>query len=91
VKQLRQIEQQAISATLCKGGFVSTFPWRVVFGLHKYGGIAMQPLLIEQLIQQVQMALKHLRCPGEYHALLQIMLAWAQLGTGVGFSLLALP
>jgi exonuclease III len=90
-KQLRKIEQRAISATLCKGGFVSTFPRRVVFGPQRFGGIAMRPLTIEQLIQQVQMVLKHLRCPGECHALLRIMLSWAQLGTGMGFPLLGSP
>jgi hypothetical protein len=51
----------------------------------------MQPLTIEQLIQQVQLVLKHLRCPGQCHSLLRIMLAWAQLGTGMGFPLLESP
>ena len=90
-KQLHKIEKRAISATLCKGGFVSSFPRKVAFGPHKYGGIAMRPLRIEQLIQQVQMVIKHLRCPGQCHSLLRIMLVWAQLGTGMGFPLLASP
>jgi hypothetical protein len=30
-QKLYKIYQQAISATLCKGGFVSTFPHKVVF------------------------------------------------------------
>jgi hypothetical protein len=52
--QLYKIDQRAISATLCKGGFVTTFPRKVVFGPERYGGIAMRPLTIEQLIQQIQ-------------------------------------
>jgi hypothetical protein len=48
----------------------------------------MRPLAIEQLIQQVQTLLKHLRCPGENHDMLWITMAWAQLGTGMGFPLL---
>jgi hypothetical protein len=51
----------------------------------------MRPLTIGQLIQQVQMVLKHLGCTGECHSLLRIMLSWAQLGTGMSFSLLASP
>ncbi len=90
-KQLHDIKERAVSATLCKGGFISTFSRQVAFGPQKYGGIAMRPLIIEQLIQQVLMVLKHLRCPGECHSLLRIMLAWAQLGTGVGFPLLESP
>jgi hypothetical protein len=51
----------------------------------------MRPLTTEQLIQQLQLVIKHLRCPGENHDMLRIMLAWAQLGTGMSFSLLECP
>jgi hypothetical protein len=51
----------------------------------------MRPLAIEQLIQQLQMLLKHLRCPGKSNDMLRIMLAWAQLGTGMGVPLLHSP
>jgi hypothetical protein len=90
-KQLRKIGERAICATRSKGKFVPTFPRRVVFGQQKLGGIAMRPLTIEQLIQQVQLFPKHLRCPGQCHSLLRFMLSWAQLATGVGFPLLATP
>jgi hypothetical protein len=90
-KQLRKFKHCAISATLCKGGFVSTFPRKVVFDPHQYDWITTRPLTIKQLIQQVQMVLKHLRCPGKCHALLWIMLSWAQLGTGTEFPLQASP
>lgn len=59
-KMLYNIERKAIDATLCKGGFVSSFPRKVAFGPHRYGGIAMRPLKIEQLSQQIQTVLKHL-------------------------------
>jgi hypothetical protein len=52
--KLKKIEQKAIGATLCKGGFVSSFPRAVVFGPHCYGGIAMRPLATEQLVEQKQ-------------------------------------
>jgi hypothetical protein len=90
-KILHKIEQKAIGALLCKGGFVSTFPRKVVFGPHCYGGIAMRPLKIEQLSKQNQAVLKHLQCLGENHDMLCITLAWAQLGTGMGFVLLEKP
>jgi hypothetical protein len=64
-KTLKKIEQRATAATLCKGGFVSTFSRKAAYGPQLYGGIAMQPLVIEQLIQQVQAILKHLRCPAK--------------------------
>jgi hypothetical protein len=63
LKRLHQIEKCATAATLCKGGFVSMFSRPVTFGPHQYGGIAMRPLHIEQLIEQVKAVLKHLRCP----------------------------
>jgi hypothetical protein len=90
-KKLQKIEQRSIGTTLCKGGFVLTFSRKVVFGPHPHGGIPMQPLAIEQLVQQVQTVMKHLCCPGENHDMLRIMLSWAQLGTGKGFSLLEWP
>jgi hypothetical protein len=37
------------------------------------------------------MVLKHLRCHGKNHDMLRIMIAWAQLGTGMSFQLLASP
>jgi hypothetical protein len=51
----------------------------------------MRPLKIEQLIQQVITVMKHLRCPGENHDMLRIMLSWAHLATGMDFSLLKRP
>jgi hypothetical protein len=90
-RKLYKIDQRGISATLSKGGFVSTFPRRVVFGPERFGGIAMRPPTIEQLVQQVQTVLKHLRCPGECHGMMSIVLTWAQLRTGMGFSLLNSP
>ncbi len=86
---IQKIEQRrAIGGTLCKGGFVSTFSWKVAFGPQCYGGIAMQPLAVEQVVQQVQTIIKDLQCPGENHDMLRIMILWAQLGTGMGYSLL---
>jgi hypothetical protein len=49
-QRLQNIEKRAIAATLCKGGFVPTFSRHVAFGPHRYRGIAMQPLIIKQLI-----------------------------------------
>jgi hypothetical protein len=86
-KRLKKIEQRAIGATLCKGGFVSTYSGQVAFGPQLYGGKAMRPIKIEQLIQQVQAVMKHLRCPGE----IRIAFAWAQLATGMGFALFEWP
>jgi hypothetical protein len=90
-ESLKQIEQRAVAATLCKGGFVSTFPRKVAYGPNRYGGIAMRPLTIEQLSLQVQIFIKNLRCPGEGNEHLLITLAWAQMGSGSGFPLLAEP
>jgi hypothetical protein len=90
-KRLKKIEQRAVAATLCKGGFVTTFPRAVANGPHLYGGIAMHPIKYEQLVEQTKTVLKHLRCPGESNDMLRIALAWAQLETGMGFSLLDSP
>jgi exonuclease III len=90
-KTLKKVEMRAVGATLCKGGFVPTFPRKVAEGPNMYGGITMRPLDIEQLIQQVQTILKHLRCPGENQDMLRITISWAQLETGMGFSLFASP
>jgi hypothetical protein len=51
----------------------------------------MRPMKIEQLVQQSQAVLKHLRCQGENHDMLLIMMAWAQLATGMSFQLLSSP
>jgi hypothetical protein len=88
---MHRIEKRAVAATLSKGGFVYSFSRQVVFGPQLYGGIAMRTLIIEQLVQQVQAVIKHLRCEGENHDMLRITLSWAQLGTGVGFALLQSP
>jgi hypothetical protein len=83
-RQLQKIEQRAIGATLCIGGLVPSFSQKVAFGPQCYGGITT-----EQLLQQVATySPKHLCCPGENHDMIRIMLAWAQLDTGMGFSLL---
>jgi hypothetical protein len=37
------------------------------------------------------MVLKHLHCPEVNNDMIRIMLAWAQLGTGMGFALLEWP
>jgi hypothetical protein len=87
-KQLDKLQQKVTSATLAKGGFVSTMPREVVFGPQLYGGIAMRVVWGEQLINQVQMVVKHIRCPGDCNIMLRIALTWAQLSTGMGFPLL---
>jgi hypothetical protein len=89
--QLKKIGQRAFGATLCKGGYVLTFPHKVKVGPTRYGGIEMRPLEIEQTVHQVQAFLKHLRCAGENQDMLRIVLAWALLATGMGFSLLGTP
>jgi hypothetical protein len=90
-KQFKQIEKRAVAATLVKGGFVSTFPHAVAYGPNRYGGIAMRPLKTEQVVEHAKLILKHLRCAGENHDMLNITLAWAQLATGMGFPLLEYP
>jgi hypothetical protein len=42
-------------------------------------------------VEQAKTVLKHLRCPGKSNDMLRITLAWSQLGTGMGFSLLQFP
>jgi hypothetical protein len=49
----------------------------------------MQPLAIEQHVQQVQTVFKH--CQRENHDMLHTMLSLAQLGTGMQFLLLTSP
>jgi hypothetical protein len=66
-------------------------PRTVVYGPHKFGGITMRPLWVEQLVEQVKTVVKHLRCPGDCGIMLRITLAWAQLNSGMGFHLLAYP
>ncbi len=90
-KQLDRIEMKAVAATLTKGGYVSKFPRKVVFGPQRYGGLGMRMLWSEQLVLQVQLLIKHLRCPSECQQMLNINLAWAQLGTGMGFPILGHP
>jgi hypothetical protein len=50
---MKKIEQRAVAATLCKGGFVTTFPRAVANAPQLYGGIAMHPIKYEQLVEQV--------------------------------------
>jgi hypothetical protein len=89
--QLKKIEQRAVSATLCKGGFVPTFSRKVMFGPQRYSCIVMRPLIIEQLIEQVKAVLKHLSCSGKNHDMITIMISWAQVATGMSFQLLVSP
>ena len=51
----------------------------------------MRMLWCEQIILQVQLLVKHLRSPRDCQKMLQINLAWAQLGTGMGFPILGNP
>jgi hypothetical protein len=90
-KRLKKIAQRAFAVTLCKGGYVSTFPHAVANGPNLYGGIAMHPLPTKQLLEQTKAVLKHLWCNGENCDMLCITLSWAQLGTGMGFPILACP
>jgi hypothetical protein len=90
-KHFKKIEQHAIGSILCKGGYVSTFSRKVAFGPQMYGDIAMRPLVITKLVQQVQAVLKHLRCPGENIHMLCITMVLAQLRTGMGLLLLTNP
>jgi hypothetical protein len=89
--KLKKIEQRAIRGTLCKGGSVSSFPRAAVFGppiwRHSHGATSNQTIGCKQAI----IILKHLQCAGENQAMLRIMLAWAQLETGMGFALLECP
>ena len=82
---------KATHATLSKGGYVSTLPRAVSNGPHFYGGIAMRPLWVEQLIQQVQTVVKHLRSTGDCNLFFRIALSWTQISTGMGFHLLEHP
>ena len=82
---------RATNATLAKGGFSSAMPRAVTNGPHLYGGITMRPLWAEQLIQQVQTVVKHLRCPGDCNLMFRITFYWAQVNTGMGFALLEHP
>jgi exonuclease III len=91
MKQLNRIQMRATSATLAKGGYVSTMPRAVVFGPAQYSGMAMRQLWVEQLVQQTQTIVKHIRCPGDCNLMFRIALSWAQLSTGMGFHLLEYP
>ena len=51
----------------------------------------MRPLWVEQLIQQVQTVVKHLRCEGDCNLMFRIAFFWAHLNTGMGFELLEHP
>jgi hypothetical protein len=42
-------------------------------------------------VEQSKTVIKHMRCEGENHSMLLIMIAWAQLETGMGFALMASP
>jgi hypothetical protein len=79
--QLKKANIGQLVQPCAKGGFISSFPRAVVFGPQRYGGIAMRP-------EQTKTILKHLHCAVENQAMLRIMLAWAQLETGMGFALL---
>ncbi len=51
----------------------------------------MRTLWGEQLIQQVQTVIKHIRCDGDHNIMFRIAFMWAQLNTGMGFHLLEYP
>ena len=51
----------------------------------------MRPLWVEQVIQQVQTIVKHIRCSGDCNMMFRITFCWAQLNTGMGFALLEHP
>jgi hypothetical protein len=86
--QLDKIQWKATHATLAKGGYVSTMPRAAVYGPHKFGGITMRPLWVEQIVEQVKIIVKHFQCPGDCSIMLRITYAWAQLNSGMGFHLL---
>ena len=68
-----------------------TLPRAIANGPNFYGGIAMQPLWVKQLVQQTQTIVKHLRSSGDCNSLFRIALYWAQINTGMGFHLLEHP
>ncbi len=90
-KQLHHVQKKMTSTSLSKRGCSPKTPRAVVFGPHLYGGLAMRPLWVEQIIQQSQIVIKHLRCPGDCNKMFRIALTWAQLNTGMGFHLLEYP
>jgi hypothetical protein len=84
-----KIQMRTTHATLAKGG--STMARAVAYGSQQYGGLAMIPLWVKQLAQQVQAVVKHMRCPGDCNIMFRITFAWAQQSTGMGFHLLEHP
>jgi len=60
-EQCGAILKPLLAAGLPVAGFIRTFPWAVVHGLHKKQGLQIPILHMEQMISQIKTMLQHSR------------------------------
>jgi hypothetical protein len=87
-KQLHTIQSKGMSAIFAKCGFNRKTKGLILYGPSRLGGASFRHLYTEQGIGQIQLFLRHWRCPTQPGQLLRIAVAWVQYAAGTGVSFL---
>ena len=88
VKKLIQLEKKVLPAIFSSCGFNRNTSRNILFGPTRLNGAGYRPLSTEQGVSQLQLFVKHWNHQQEPGQLLRIAVAWAQVNTGVGYSIL---
>ena len=88
-KQLEELEKQFLPAMIAKCRYNRYTSRAVLSGPSLYSGGNFRPLSTEQGVAQLMYFLKHWTHPLDPGQLLRIAVAWAQVNTGVSYSIFA--
>lgn len=90
--QCQAIETPFINAIVPRCGYNRTMSRAIRYAPKRYGGAGFLSLHVEQAVQTILMAIKHLRCPQRQTGQMEmIAITWAQAYAGVSWSLWEYP
>ena len=87
IKKLIQLEKKVLPAIFSGCGFNRNTSRNILFGPTWLNGAGYRPLSTEQGVGQLQFFVKHWNHRLEPGQLLRVAVAWAQINTGVGYSI----
>ena len=89
-KQFQKLHASFYPSVISSKGFNRHFPNQLRFGMHKYSGLGLINLEVEQGIRKIQILHKFLYHP-KHKTLIQAVVDWHQLSSGLSKSILQYP
>ena len=86
-RQLKTIEIKSLPSLIARCGFNRNTSRNILFGPPSLNGGGFRPFSTEQGVGQLQFFVKHWSQSSAINQLLRIAVAWAQINTGVGYSI----